>query len=145
MRLSYSLRTEIRKLFIEKFFRNTCSLISHVHTREIIKYSKKWFIRWRDAVIGSCCFLLNYHQDQIKRKRKRTFIYCRRYVSIIENLISGYLYNKLFSENNEENCTTFQIMAWSLIFHKNTIKNCTPALQAFSFPALYLYPLFPFS
>ena len=28
-----------------------------------------------------------------------------------ENRISGYLYNKHFSENNEEKCTTFQTVA----------------------------------
>ena len=52
---------------------------------------------------------------------------------MIENQISGYLYNELFSENNEEKCKAFQSMAWSLIFHKNTIKNCSTTLQAFSF------------
>ena len=65
---------------------------------------------------------------------------------MIENRISGCLYNELFSESNEEKCTAFQSMAWSLVVHKNTIKNCSPALQAFSFWSLsLLYPLFPFS
>ena len=64
---------------------------------------------------------------------------------MIENRISGYLYNELFSESNEEKCTAFQSMAWSLIVHKNTIKNCSTPLQAFSFRSLSLYPLFPFS
>ena len=39
-----------------------------------------------------------------------------------ENRISGYFYNELFSESNEEKSTAFQSMAWSLIVHKNTIK-----------------------
>ena len=30
-------------------------------------------------------------------------------------------------------------MAWSLIFHKNTIRNCSTALQAFSFRSLSFY------
>ena len=42
---------------------------------------------------------------------------------MIENRISGYQYNDLFSESNEEKCKPFQIMAWSNIVHKNTIKN----------------------
>ena len=64
---------------------------------------------------------------------------------MIENCVSGYLYNELFSESNEEKCMAFQRMAWSLIFHKNPIKNCSTALQAFSFRSLSLYPLFHFS
>ena len=63
---------------------------------------------------------------------------------MIGNRISGYLHNELFSKSNEEKCTTFQSMAWSLIFHKNTIKNWSTALQAFSFWSLSLYPLFYF-
>ena len=38
---------------------------------------------------------------------------------MIENRISGYLYNDLFSESNEEKCTAFENLAWSLIVHKN--------------------------
>ena len=69
---------------------------------------------------------------------------------MIENRISGYLYNELFSESNEEKCTAFQSMAWSLIVHKNTIKNCSTALQAFSSAlslslSLSLHRLFTFS
>ena len=29
---------------------------------------------------------------------------------MIENLLSGYLYNELFSESNEENCAAFESM-----------------------------------
>ena len=47
---------------------------------------------------------------------------------MIENRISGYLYNELFSKSNEEKCTAFQSMVWSLIVHKNTITNCSTAL-----------------
>ena len=59
-------------------------------------------------------------------------------MSVIENHISGYLYNEHCSENNEEKCAAFQSIAWSLIVHKNTIKNCSTALQAFSFRSLSL-------
>ena len=64
---------------------------------------------------------------------------------MIENRISGYLYNELFSERNEEKCTAFQSLAWSFIVHKSTIKNCSIALQVFSFLSLSLYHLFLFS
>ena len=57
---------------------------------------------------------------------------------MIENRISGYLYNELSSNSNEEKCTTFQSMAWSLIVYKSTIKNRSTALQAFSFRSLSL-------
>ena len=64
---------------------------------------------------------------------------------MIENQISGYFYNECFSEINEEECTAFQSMAWCLIIHENTIKNCSNALQAFSFWTLFLCTLyFPF-
>ena len=55
---------------------------------------------------------------------------------MIENRISGYLHNKLFSEINEEKCTISQSMAWSLIVHINTDRNCSTALQAFSFRSI---------
>ena len=66
-------------------------------------------------------------------------------MSIKENRISGYLYNEPFSESSEEKCTVLQSIAWSLIVHKNTIKTCSTALQAYSFRFLSLYTLFPFS
>ena len=61
---------------------------------------------------------------------------------MIENRISGYLYNELFSNSNEEKCTTSQSMAWSLIVYKSTIKNRSTALQAFSFRSLSLFVSF---
>ena len=64
-------------------------------------------------------------------------------MSKIENRISGYLYNELFSEINEEKCAAFRSKAWPLIVHKNTIRNCSTALQTFSFRSISLYPLFP--
>ena len=67
-----------------------------------------------------------------------------RWLSMIENHISGYLYNELFSESNEEKCTAFQRMAWSLILNKNPIKNCSTILQAFSFRSLSLCILYFF-
>ena len=42
---------------------------------------------------------------------------------MIENHISGNLYNEIFSEGSEEKFMAFQGMAWSLIIQKNTIKN----------------------
>ena len=77
-----------------------------------------------------------------EQNKEFTIIYCRRRVSMIENRISGYLYNELFSESNKEKCTAFQGMAQSLIVDKNTIKNCSTAPQAFSFRFLSLHPLF---
>ena len=64
---------------------------------------------------------------------------------MIDDRILGYLYNELFSEINKEKYTVFQSMAWSLIVHKNTIRNCSTALQAFSFRSISFYSLFPFS
>ena len=61
---------------------------------------------------------------------------------MIENRISGYLYNELFSESNKEKSTAFESIAWSLTGDKNIIKNCSTALQAFSFRSASLYPLF---
>ena len=64
---------------------------------------------------------------------------------MIENRILGYLYNELFGESNEEKSMAFQSVAWFLIVHKNTIKNGSAALQAFSFRSLsfcILYFLF---
>ena len=46
---------------------------------------------------------------------------------MIENNISDNLYNELFTKSSEE-----KFMAWSLIVHKNTIKNCSTVLQVFS-------------
>ena len=45
-------------------------------------------------------------------------------MSIIESHISSNLYNEIFSERSEEKCMAFQTTDWSLIVHKNTIKNC---------------------
>ena len=41
---------------------------------------------------------------------------------MIEDRISGYLYNELFSEINEEKYTAFQSMAWSLIVYKKLLE-----------------------
>ena len=40
-------------------------------------------------------------------------------MSMIQNHVSGNLYNKRFSESSEEKCTVFQIMDWYLIVRKN--------------------------
>ena len=82
-----------------------------------------------------CSFLLNYHQEQIERKRKGawvrkiffkeeqnkefTIIDSIKCLSMMENRISGYLYlySERFSDSNEEKCMVFKNMAWSLIVH----------------------------
>ena len=61
---------------------------------------------------------------------------------MIENRISGYLYNELFSKSNKEKCTAFESIVWSFTGDKSTIKNCSTALQAFFFRSASLYPLF---
>ena len=58
----------------------------------------------------------------------------RRYISMIENHISGNLYNELFSESSEEKCTVFQSMAWFLIVNELFSKHFPP-----SFPLSNLY------
>ena len=84
------------------------------------------------------CFLLNYHQEQIKRKKRRgygkyffkkeqnkefTTVCCRRYMSLIENHILGNLYNELFSESTEESTVRyFKVQLWFLIVHKMLLK-----------------------
>ena len=74
-----------------------------------------------------------------EQKREFTKIYCRRYVSMIENDISGNLSNELFSENGEEKLAVFLNMTWSLIVHKNTIKICSTILKEFWSRSLTLY------
>ena len=64
---------------------------------------------------------------------------------MIENRISGYFYDERFREIIGEKFTAFQSMPWSLIVYKNPIKNCSTALQEFSFRYLFLYHLFSFS
>ena len=109
-----------------------------------------------EGLLQSCSFLLNYHQDQIKRKRKKDVgvevFYKRVEQAVYHNLFQemrvndggriafqvGYLYNEFFSQSNEQKCTVFLSMAWSLIVHKNTIKNYSTALQAFSFRSLFV-------
>ena len=48
---------------------------------------------------------------------------------MIENRVSSYLHNELFSQKKKEKHTAIQ--------------NCSTALQAFSFQSLSFYPLFP--
>ena len=65
---------------------------------------------------------------------------------MIENRISSYLYNQLFSESNEEKRTAFQSMTWSLIIHKILLKTAQLLSKHFSLGLfLCLYPVFPFS
>ena len=56
---------------------------------------------------------------------------------MMENNISDNLYNELFTKSSEE-----KFMAWSLIVHKNTIKNCSTVLQVFSSHPLSLHVSF---
>ena len=71
-----------------------------------------------------------------------SIIFCSRCTSMIGNRISGSLYNELFSEINKEKCMAFQSMAWSLDVDKNTVKNCSTALQAFSLRSSLCIPYF---
>ena len=52
---------------------------------------------------------------------------------MIENRISGYLYNEVCSEINEEKWTAFQSMAWSLLLIKMLLK--TAQLLSKQFPS----------
>ena len=93
------------------------------------------------------CFLLDYHQEQIKRKRKKTWVReifkkqieqgvyhnILQAMNVNENRISGYLDNELFSESNEEKCTAFQRMAWFIVVHKKLLK--TAQLLSEHFPS----------
>ena len=95
-----------------------------------------------EVQLEPCCILLNYHQEQIKRKGKRTWareIFKKR----IEQGVYHNLLQKRFSKSNEEKCTAFQSLAWSFIlFIKILLKT---ALQASSFRSASLHPLFTFS
>ena len=51
---------------------------------------------------------------------------------MIENHISGNLYNERFSKSSEEKCAVVQSTAWSLIVHKMLLKTTQLFLQAFS-------------
>ena len=103
-----------------------------------------------EVLLESCCFLLDYHQEQIKRKKKRmwmreifnlnkeqnkefTIIYCWKCVSMIENRISGYLHNELSSESNEEKCTAFKEWLDPLLFITILLK--TAQLLSKHFPS----------
>ena len=70
-------------------------------------------------LLGSCCFLLKYHQKQIKTKGKRTWVweifkkkieqgvyhnFLRRCVSMIENQVSG---NNLLPNVTRKNLRLF--------------------------------------
>ena len=46
-----------------------------------------------ELLLESCCFLLNYHQDQIKRKRKRTWVR-----EIFKNRTEQGVYHNLLQE-----------------------------------------------
>ena len=104
----------------EEVLFETCCLVVILRSKSKEKEKGRWF------------------EKSIKKNRNQelTIIYCRRWLSMIENRISGYLHNKLFSEINEEKCTISQSMAWSLIVHINTDRNCSTALQAFSFRSI---------
>ena len=83
-----------------------------------------------EEVLSDSCFsLLNHHQEQIKRKRKRIWVQ-----EILKKRIEQGVYHNLLKEINTENrISAIQNMTWSLIVHKNTIKNYSTAPQAFSF------------
>ena len=101
-----------------------------------------------EVLLESCCFLLNYHQEQIKRKRKRTWvreifkkiieqgvyhIYCRGCLPMVENRISGSLYNEPFSESKTGNVRPFKVWLGPLWFIKILLK--TAQLLSKHFPS----------
>ena len=104
-----------------------------------------------------CSFLLNYHQEQIERKKKGawvrkiffkkeqnkefTIIDSIKCLSMMENRISGYLYlySERFSDSNEEKCMVFKNMAWSLIVHNIIFLPISLSLSLFvSFISLFI-------
>ena len=46
-----------------------------------------------EVLLESCCFLLNYHQEQVKRKRKRTWV-----PEIFKKRIEQGVYHNLLQE-----------------------------------------------
>ena len=68
-----------------------------------------------EVLLKSCCFLLNYHEEDIKRKRRRTWVrkifkkikqgVCHNLLYEIRvndmNRISSYLFNERFSKIKE--------------------------------------------
>ena len=46
-----------------------------------------------EVLLGSCCFLLNYHQEQIKRKTKWTWVR-----EIFRKIIEQEVYHNLLQE-----------------------------------------------
>ena len=78
------------------------------------------------VLLESCCFILDIIRSKSNEKEKGrgcgkylnkeqnkefTIIYYKSCVSMIDNHISGYLYNELFSESDEEKYMVFQRMA----------------------------------
>ena len=69
---------------------------------------------------------------------------------MIENRISCYLYNSLFSESNNEKCAAFQNMVCFFNVHKNTIlyflfnksKETSAILQPSVQLLVYIFPIF---
>ena len=77
-----------------------------------------------EVLFETCCFHLNCYQKPAIFQ-----------VACIMNVLAKVM----------KKCTTFQNMSWSLIVHKNTIKNYSIALKEFSLRSLSFYPLFSFS
>ena len=135
----------MRKLFSENnFFEDTCSLMSHVDTSQLIfqqlkkcnSRNYKIFLKWIHLMKRCCQSLVVFSQIISRSKSKEkgkvrgcgkylnkeqnkefAIICCRRCVSMIENHVLGYFYRELFSKGNEEKCTAFQTMVWPLILH----------------------------
>ena len=73
-----------------------------------------------------------------KKKEQGVYHNLWRHMSMIENHISGNLYNERFSKSSEEKCAVVQSTAWSLIVHKMLLKTTQLFLQAFSSRSLSL-------
>ena len=76
-----------------------------------------------EVLLESCCLVII-----IRSKSKE--IGKGRCVSMIENRISGYLYNELFSESKKENVRPFKVWLGPLLFIKMLLNllNCSPSI-----------------
>ena len=89
-----------------------------------------------EVLLESCCLVIII-RSKSKGKGKG------RCVSMIENLISGCLYNELFSESKKENVRPFKVWLDTLLFIKMLLKTGQlPSKHFPSCPFIFLYFLF---
>ena len=86
-----------------------------------------------EVLLESCCLVII-----IRSKSKE--IGKGRCVSMIENRISGYLYNELFSESKKENVRPFKVWLGPLLFIKMLLKIAQLLSKHFpSCPFIFLF------